>query len=297
MDPSPAKILVATDLSPSAGEALRQAGERARSTGARLGVCLAIPGGLGVHPLFPQVNQAEAESLGDRRLQAEAALREQVLASAGDYPVELFIEPGWPHAQVLRLAEEWAADLVVVGSQGAAALADVLLGSTAERIVRHAPCPVLVARPPRARGRIVIGTDFSDPALPAVRAGAAEARRTGAKITLLHAIEDSFGPALQSEPTWAMPWIASPEQRREAEEAALLSLAEAMAIAGASGDLVVRFGDPASQLIAAATEGGAELLVVGTAGRTGLRRVLLGSVAEKVARLAPCSVEVVRLAV
>ena len=292
---SPTRILVATDLGPSASEAVRQAGAQARSTGAKLGVCLAIPAGLGVHPLFPQVNQAEAEALSERRLHAEEALRAQVSAAVGDQPVEIFIEAGWPHAQVLRLAEEWRADLVVVGARGAAAPADVLLGQSAERIVRHAHCPVLIARPAPAGGRIVIGTDFSDPALPAVHAGVAEARRTGARITLLHAIEDSFGVTIQSGPTWEMPWITAPEQRREAQDAARRWLDEALVLAGATGDAVVGFGDPATLLVAAAREGGAELVVVGTAGRTGLRRVLLGSVAEKVARTAPCSVLVVRL--
>ena len=296
MEPSPRKILAATDLSPASDEALRQASARARSAGAEIAVCLAIPGELGVHPLFPHHNQAEAEAMGRRRVQAEEALRARVSDLVGDESVELFIESGWPHVQVLRIAEDWGADPIVVGARGGTGLARMLLGSTAERIMRHAHCPVLIARPAGGGGRIVVGTDFSDPALPAVHAAAAEARRTGGAITIVHAIEDLLLASGYPGPGLLAPlWIGSPELRREMEQAARQRLADALASAGATGVAEVGTGGAAAVLVATAEQLDADLVVVGTAGRTGLRRMLLGSVAESVARLAPCSVLVVRL--
>jgi universal stress protein family protein len=70
--------------------------------------------------------------------------------------------------------------VVRFGSHGQTSAADTLLGSVSDSIIRHAHCPVLIARPGKQTGRILAGTDFSDPALPALRAAAAETRRVGA---------------------------------------------------------------------------------------------------------------------
>ena len=69
-----------------------------------------------------------------------------------------------------------------MGSHGQTGAADALLGSVTNSVIRHAHCPVLIVRPAERTRRIVAGTDFSDPALPALKAAANEANRVGGDI-------------------------------------------------------------------------------------------------------------------
>ncbi len=210
---------------------------------------------------------------------------------------EIFIEWGTPYAEIIRRAEAWKADLVVVGSQGATGLPRLLLGSVAERVVRHAHCQVLVARPGKARGVVMAATDLSDPSLPAVSAGAAEAKRMHSRFVLAHAMDFSgIGlMAAASAPFGSAPVLPSADTVRETRSAFEGTLRDIVAKLAVEAESIVLEGSPAAIIAQHAADIGAELLVVGTHGRTGLSRVALGSVAERLVRLAPCSVLVVRL--
>jgi nucleotide-binding universal stress UspA family protein len=167
-----------------------------------------------------------------------------------------------------------------------------ILGDAAEHVVRYAHCPVLVARPSPA-GKVLAATDFSDPALSAVEAGVAEARRRKADLTIIHAIDllpvmsPYYGEFL------GMPPMDLGDQMRELWQQ---RLDECVHRFKAKGGGLLRNGPAASTILSAASELPAQLLVVGTHGRTGLSRIALGSVAEAVVRAAPCSVLTVRFA-
>ncbi|MBK7645023.1 MAG: universal stress protein [Planctomycetes bacterium] len=277
-------ILAAVGTGPESELAIAQADELARAHGARLLVCHASP-----HEFF------HAASGPDTRARLAGELRAYVGRltgrTAGEYEVE--VREGRTHAAVLELAERCAAECIVVGagSEGSGAVSD----SELRRILRHAAAPVWIARGRTGTRRVLVGTDFSDPALPAVAAAAAESRRIGGELTILHSLQ-----LMLSMPVWSatgpvpidIPPAVQAQLHADVEE----RLAAALAQCGAAGQRRVAHGSPAQALLAAARELEADLVVTGTLGRTGIPRVLIGSVAEEVALGAPCSVLVVRLA-
>ena len=170
----------------------------------------------------------------------------------------------------------------------------ILLGSVTSKVIRYAHSPVLIARKPRARGDILAGTDFSDPALPAIEAAVNEARRIDGRLTMLHSLDFSQ-TALSAGALGFAPFAVSEELYANMEKYARERLEDIFKHFGMEGRVSVMRGPAAPALVSAASELNAELLVIGTVGRTGLSRLLLGSVAEAVASSAPCSVLIVRL--
>lgn len=202
------------------------------------------------------------------------------------------LQNGVPSDRILALLKEDPAfDLVVVGTHGRTGLARVLLGSVAEQVVRHAPCSVLAARPQlddRPFHDILCPIDFSDSSRDAIEL-ANGLGTEGCELTLMHAIElpTSYG----QEPT-LMDTVAEIDRTTTA---ALDRWAEA-ARKTAHGPVhsLTRRGRAGAQILGMLEDGRFDLVVMGTHGRTGIRRALLGSVAEKVVRHAPCSVLVAR---
>jgi nucleotide-binding universal stress UspA family protein len=278
---APAPILVGTDLSNSADEAIRQAGAWARRTRAPL---------VAVHVAPDEVFQAlETPKI-------TAALRNRIEGLLGpDAPaLEVVIAAGSPHSALVRLADDMGAALVAVGAANREALDRVLFGSTAEQVVRYAHCPVLVARTSPADGPVLAATDFSEAATTAVAAAAEESKRRAVPLRLVHCLQEPtsslslLGPMVISLPE--MPEV----ERQELKSAAESTLRSLLESAGAQGACEVITGSPASAIPAEAKALGAGLVVVATRGRTGLARIALGSVAEAIARHAPCSVLAVR---
>lgn len=291
------RLFVAIDFSPSSDEALRHAHERAASTGAQLAVCHIVPNELRSNLLFPQISRITALKFPlEVKYIAEAAsgrVTETTGRSQGEF--ELIIDDGTPQALILDRAEQWQADLIIVGSHGQTSAAHALLGSVTHSVIRHAHCPVLIVRPGERTRRILVGTDFSDPALPALKAAANEAKRVGGELTVVHSLDLVWAPA--SYPAMAFggaPFNVSPDQIKELEAIATQQLEESLKQLNVAGDTLVTTGPAGTALIEIASERKADLIVVGTIGRTGLRRALLGSVAETVAKGAPCSVLIVR---
>jgi universal stress protein A len=286
-------VLVAIDLDKGSDELLRQADALARSYKVKLSACHVLPEIFAVRPLFPQLHLDDALKLYDLEASVRDALLKRIRAVTSREPpkIEIEIGQGTVHAGILRAAENIGAGAVVVGGK-VDHTGRHILGSAAGHIVRYANCPVLVARP-SPTGKVLAATDFSDLALPAVEAGAAEARHRKADLTIIHAVDllpvispfygDFYnGPSMEFSDKMRMIW----QQR----------LDESVHQFRAKGGGLLRDGLAASVILNAASELPAQLLVVGTHGRTGLSRMIaLGSVAEAVVRAAPCSVLVIRL--
>jgi nucleotide-binding universal stress UspA family protein len=239
--------------------------------------------------LFAEFRQAHAgveESLLTTARQAVQQHLDAVLPGH-DLGIEVTLEYGTPHVGLLRVAEEAGAGTIVVGP-----------GTTALDIVRHAPGAVLVARRSPA-GPVVGATDFSDASFPALHAAASEARRRGTTLHLLHAFDvDVF--AERRPPAAAMPyfegksWIAF-EGLEALRGAATRRHEELLRDAGVAGQTAVLSGPARDVVVEYAETSGATLVVVGTHGRSGFARLLLGSTAAFAIERAPCSVLVVRL--
>jgi nucleotide-binding universal stress UspA family protein len=289
------KVLVAVDFGDSSLEALRQGRALAHALGAEFATCHVLPGGGEMSGLFPERSLGLSNEL---TLDDEAARRALVEHARDRLGLELshvFIERGSAYAEIVRRAESWGADYIAVGSHGRTGLSRVVLGSVAERVVNHAHCSVLVARTVRKPGVVLVATDLSDASLPALVEGAAAAQRSGARLVVASAIEwsNSFG-ASASALIGAAPALPPPDVQAEVRDALRATLEQALVRVGAQGEARVLEGSAASEIVRTADELEAELVVVGARGRTGLLRLALGSVAERVLRSSSSSVLTVR---
>jgi universal stress protein A len=285
-------ILAAMDHDKGSDEVLRQADALARSYHVKLSVCHVLPEIFAVRPLFPQLHLEDALKLSELEASVRDALLKRIRTVTAREPpqIEIEIEQGTVHAGILRAAENIGAGAVVVVGK-VDHTGSHMLGSAAEHVVRYAHCPVLVARPSPA-GKVLVATDFSDPALPAVEAAAAEARRRKADLTILHAIDLLPMMSPYYGEFFDMPPMDLSDQMRTIWQT---KLDECVYRFKAKGGGLLRIGPAAQAILSAASELPAELLVLGTHGRTGLSHVALGSVAEAVVRAAPCSVLIMRL--
>jgi len=286
-------ILVCTDLGETSNEAIRQAAAWARRVNAPLVACHVMPDLVRIQPLLPHLSGADAAFVPALHERVGAALAERVTKLTGRRGQELgtVLDEGPTVATLLRIAEEHQPQLLVLGSSSKEPLERALLGSTAEQVCRYAHVSVLVARrAPEASSRILVATDFSESAEPALAAAAVEADRRGVDLAIVHAL-DVAHPALAAFDASAVLPAVTIEALRTACNEMLTATRERL---HASGPALVVEGAPAGAIAHTAKDLHASLVVVGTHGRTGLKRVALGSVAEGVIRRAPCSVLVVR---
>jgi nucleotide-binding universal stress UspA family protein len=290
-------ILAATDLSEASNEALRQAHACAVAFGAKLSVCHVLPNLLGINTLFPQRNQSTSLQVTEIEAKVRGLVEQQVATCMPKSNPEIFVDQGSDYAGIIRRAEALSADLIVVGSYGRTGLAALQLGSVSTHVVRHAHCAVLVARPTSNRGVVLAATDLSDPSMPAVAAAAEQARSRNAKLVVMHAIDFASVAVNLEEMVLGAMLDSARNVDQVLREGLAEKLREAIQHCVATGDVHVTQGSPAAAIVRSADQLGAELLVVGTRGRTGLVRLALGSVAERVIRTASCSVLAVRLAV
>jgi nucleotide-binding universal stress UspA family protein len=290
------RILVAVDLSDASIEVLREGRALATARGAALAVVHVLGSFSDMQPLFPQ---GYAGNMTDA-LELEQIVRQsfarRVSEVEGCADAELFFERGVAYAEIVRRAEAWQADLLLVGSRGHTGLTRALLGSVAEKVVRYAHCPVLVFRPSRHTGVVLAATDLSDASLPAVAMAVSEARVRGARLMVAHVVDDWY--SVYGSSAGVFFGISAPLPPAGAREASLALLRGALDQAvkrfDGEGEVLVLEGKPAAAIARAVEERDVELLVIATHGRTGLSRLLVGSVAEELVRLASCSVLVVR---
>jgi len=281
------RILCAIDFTPSSRQALSMATELV-PVGGTLDLChvfererlVAELGGLpdGAR-LLDEVTARAGEDLEEWRSRAAASVPAVESHSLG----------GWrAWDSITTFAKNHGHDLIVVG---AGSRRHGLLGSTAERVVRHAPCSVLVVvGEPRPLKRLLCAVDFSEPAREAVAAAAALAGQHAAALTLAHALSVAELAGM----TWA-PAALDKAQRDVAD-----SLADwartAEKSAGRAVTTRVLDGAPGEAILAAARATDQDLIVTGTHGRTGIRRAVLGSLAEHLVRHSDRRVLVVRAA-
>jgi nucleotide-binding universal stress UspA family protein len=283
-------VLVGTDLSPLAAEGLRQGAQLANALESKLFVCHVIPELLPRGGLFAEFRRAHLEVEQSIDIKARAAVQEQseAVMKTVHSAFEVILEHGTPHTGLLSAADQIRAGVIVVGP-----------GTVALNVVRHASGAVLVARS-SPHGPVVGATDFSDPSLPALQVAGSEARRRGVPLHLLH-VFDLTVFAERRAPAAAMPylqgksWIAL-EGLDSLRAIAKRRLEESLQQAGIPGDVAVLSGSAAEGIVDYAENVKAEVVVVGTHGRSGFDRLTLGSTAAPVIERAPCSVLVVRLA-
>jgi nucleotide-binding universal stress UspA family protein len=236
----------------------------------------------------------------------DAKLRRAAEERLPQFPLESAINPrlitcaeirsGEAGNEICKVAAERETDLIVLASHGLGGLQHLIVGSTAERVVRGAPCPVLTVRERALRKqgafdlkRIVVTTDFSEESKKAFPYAMAFARKFEASLVLLYIVPGHL-PAELSHIGVVL------EERRLVEEARerLPRFRQAELDPHLRVEPLVLNGGVAHEVCRMADVQGADLIVMATHGHTGLKHFIIGSVTEKVVRHAPCPVLVVR---
>jgi nucleotide-binding universal stress UspA family protein len=299
-----APVIVAVDLSPSCLPAAQAAAWLCRELSAPAVLIYAVEpgafkdveGGVELTDSLASWAVGELDQLGDRLFGSVEV--ETVIVETANAPSEAICDE----------IERRQAQLVVMGTHGRTALSHALYGSTATSVVRHAPCDVLTVRPPGPAdsqlhlklrnwvlahsetagiGRILCAVDFSPGSERAFRRAVELARRFSAGLDLVHALPTPFWP-LDEAASAKVAALAA----RAAEE--LDRLVEEAAGAQVSADRHVVEGGAADEILLLADSLDPDLVVVGTHGRTGLKRWTIGSVAESVVRSSRVPVWTVR---
>ena len=300
------KILIPTDFSPCADQALALAVDLARSNAAALHLLHALV----LHRYDPGVAteklvEREEEIVGNWRELATARLSAAVdgarqdCARPEDLDLSTATQRGVSAADViLAYAVEQTCDLIVMGTHGRRGASHLLLGSVAEEVVRHADCPVLTVRERNearllsACEQILVPVDFSEHSRQAVSHAKHLASAIGARLQLLHVIEQIVHPAFYVTGKTSLLQIDSGLADRCRDN--LQRLLDTAPGAAVEADFHLREGKATTEITAFAEEQASDLIVIATHGLSGLQHFLIGSVTQKVVRRAPCPVLTVK---
>jgi nucleotide-binding universal stress UspA family protein len=208
---------------------------------------------------------------------------------------------GRPFEEICRLARERKIDLVIVSTRGNTGVKHLLLGSTAERIVRYSPCPVLVVHPRAAHGKsakpdlvfgkILVPIDFSGCSLRGLEYAKALAKQFGSELVLLNSVAFQYYITSDEYARYDLPLLM--EQAEKASRRQMRDLIEKTDWEGIQVRPSLQIGHAGQQICARAEGHHADLIVTSTHGTAGFKHILVGSTAEYVVRHATCPVLVV----
>ncbi|MFA4969161.1 MAG: TSUP family transporter [Sulfuritalea sp.] len=267
------RILLATDGSEYSGGAIRVAASLAARNQARLLITSVAVYNPEYATTVPGLEQM---ALDMARRNVEAAAQ-----SAGGIDHEIVVaEADDPYRGIVDTASEDHADVIVMGRRGKRGLARAMVGDATARVIGYAPCNVLVV--PRGaqdcRQGILVATDGSRHGDAAARLAGQLALTWNLPLTVVSAVLASYN-----------------EQRRHEAVAAIDRVKAGLAGLPVTVTGVVAEGRPEQVILDQARKAGADFIVVGTHGRTGLDRLLMGSVAERVIGFADCPVLAVKI--
>jgi nucleotide-binding universal stress UspA family protein len=264
-------LLVATDRSPFSEGAIREATNLAKTCSSKLCVMTVLETNpeyesIGAEFLAKEEEEALQYLLSVKKEAEKEMLTCEAVLRRGDSPSRL----------IVREAEEKKADVIIIGRRGRKGLAKVIMGSSAAKVIGRAPCTVLVV-PKAAKieySNILVASDGSEHAAAAVSEAVEIAKRSGGHLIALSA-------------------ILSEEQADEAK-VFVGDAAETAREAGVAMETITPIGKPHDVIVETASGRGVDLIVMGAYGKTGLKKLLMGSTTEKVVGLAGCAVLIVK---
>ena len=199
---------------------------------------------------------------------------------------------------ILEYASEKDIDIIVMGTHGRRGLGHLLLGSVAEEVVRLASCPVFTIREQKEHlsietiERILVPVDFSDYSLQALKYAIELAVSYKARLQILHIVEEIIQPSFYLSGSVST-FNLMPDIKGKSKEAIERMLYESKVPEDAA-DIHIVEGYATRDIVKFAESHKTDLIVISTHGLTGIDHLLLGSVTEKVVRMAPCPVFAVK---
>ena len=282
-------IVAATDFSAPAGRAVRRAALIAKQLGAELHLLHVV------HPLdlypgpdpaadFRLQHEQTLQTAGKNRLDTLAATLRKDFA----IPVVAATRIGRAHTEIADYAAAQAAGLVVTGARGENTLLDLLMGSTASRLLRLATCPVLIVKNAEVKPyqSAIAAVDFSPGSIHAL--GLARAVASGARIEVLHVYDTGHDDRMrQAGMDEAFLLDRQARVLKDAENRLDIELAE---LNDGSITRHVMAGYAAAAICERAGILHADLIVLGRRGKSGMQELLLGSVSKDIANAGDCDV-------
>jgi nucleotide-binding universal stress UspA family protein len=296
-------VLVATDFSPPSDAALTYGRALAQLFGATLHLLHVTENDfLRSTPADPQAVGAGLKRALSARLTDEdrRTLHARAIVEVSDAAEHAIVE----------YARHEPIDLIVVGTHGRTGVSHALIGSVAERVVRTAPCPVLTVRHPEHEfvfsdsqnseaamillKKILVATDFSEPSDAALAYGRELARTVNAQLLVLNVTDNIMARAYGGDGfVFSDPQLQGEVEATARKQADALLCQEDRDVLRAQA-VVLTSNTPAFAIVDYARANDVDLIVMGTHGRGAVAQLLMGSVAERVVRTAPCPVLTVR---
>jgi nucleotide-binding universal stress UspA family protein len=247
--------------------------------------------------VLPGAAQAKTEAATRRALDQAASAARTAIRQAGLTDVDVFthIARGKPFVEIIDHGRNMKAHLTVVGRHGQRPFRDLLIGSTAERVIRKGATPVLVvdSRGSGPYRRPLVAVDTSETSRRAFEL-ALQAAGSAVSIDVLHAYGAPYESGVRRTGIGEKDLQEYGLETGKAARAMVEAFLATYKAKGRVFSIVLRRGDPRAVILRVVAQRRSDLLALGTHGRSGLASVLIGSVAEAVVRAAPCDVLVAR---
>lgn len=286
------RIIVGHDLASGGETALKSALTLAKRCGAALRVVHVV------EPLhtYQRISHPLTSPYTLEEIAQKTGVRLRELTASPELSrvrAEYEVRRGKPFIELIIATRAWQADLIVVG--GTSQMEEPFLGGTSERILRKAFVPVLVAKKPLnlEAKTFLVPTDFSSCARKAAEEALMLAKSFSGRVTFFHVLDlySSYTVAYAHELGVSVPTPPPSPEELEPEWEAFLS---GLDLEKVDWENCAEEGPAATAIVRKAKEAQTDMIVIGTHGRSGLPHMLLGSVAEKVVRTAPCPVLAIR---
>jgi len=284
------KLLLATDGSQFSEGAIREAIRLAKRCSSKLAAISVIETNPEYETIAPQLLE-KAEQAARGHLDG---VKKQAKQEGVDITTSI-LEGEDSFNYIAEEASKTKASMLIMGRRGRTGLKRLAMGSTTARVIGHAPCNVLVV--PKAAKvdfkNIVVATDGSHYSTAAASEAIGIAKKNGSQLTVIAVVPAELATPTDVDFAATQRELLAEKEMQVAEKNAK-AVKEAAVKEGVAVQAFVMTGKPADAIIETAKEKKADLIIVGSHGRTGLERLLMGSVAERVIVLADCAVLVVK---
>ena len=284
------KILLSIDGSEYSEGAIREAIKLAKKCSSKLAVLSVIDTNPEFDALAPQLMEKKEKEARQNIDAVQARARQEGI------DCDTIVHEGEePYKYIVDEAIKSKSTMIIMGRRGRTGLKRLMMGSVTARVIGHAPCNVLVV--PKAAQlefkNIVVATDGSKYSAAAASEALGLAKWNGSALTVISVVPSELMTPSDIDFTITQRELITEKEMHEAEKNAKV-VKEAAQKEGVAVKAFVLSGRPADAIIETAQEKNADLIVLGSHGRTGVERLLMGSVAERVIVLASCPVLVVK---